>query len=344
MTLALGRRRSGGAPLPDDPLSPAPALPPSPASLPAQPVDDPIEPMVAGGYRSMLPLEDGLEPHLRAVIEGALEHPGRLIRARLGYSLGRGHGLAHGVALRLAIAVEYFHTASLLFDDLPAMDDATERRSRPCPHVVHGEGAAILGALAFVARGYALLWEALGELPAQRRVPASTLVGSCLGTAGVLGGQARDLRFASSDRSAGEVLRVAEGKTVALIRLTLLLPTLAAGADAESVSRLESLARSWGLSYQILDDFKDCLWSGTEAGKTTARDAALTHPNLPVAEGAGPAFRRLAALVEASRVEVRGFAPERARWAVLFRVQAFLDRELRELGRRLGLDRRSSTR
>jgi len=335
MTVALARR--GTMPL----ASPASSLSSS-SPVPA-PISDEIEALVARGYRTQFPLDGGVEAHLRAVIEDTLEHPGRLIRARLAYSLARSHALGAEVALALAIAIEYFHTASLLFDDLPAMDDALERRSRPCPHVVHGEGAAILGALAFVARGYALLWEALDGLPTACRLPASRLVGECLGTGGILGGQARDLRFAEAQagarddaqRTAEEVLRVAEGKTVALIRLTLLLPALAGGAREAELERLESLARSWGLAYQILDDFKDRLLTGAEAGKTTARDAALDRPNVVVAEGASAALRRLEDLVAVGRRETRQLAGERRRWAVVLRVQTYLERELRELRRRL---------
>ncbi|NJM12209.1 MAG: hypothetical protein HC889_10265 [Synechococcaceae cyanobacterium SM1_2_3] len=78
--------------------------------------------------------------------------------------------------------MEYFHTASLIFDDLPSMDDAEERRGHPCPHKVHGESAAILGALALINRGYALLWKVLSRLPRQRRHRAAELVESCLGS------------------------------------------------------------------------------------------------------------------------------------------------------------------
>ena len=61
----------------------------------------------------------------------------------------------------LAIALEYFHTASLLFDDLPCMDNASERRGVPCVHLAFGEAGAILAALALINRAYALSWRAV---------------------------------------------------------------------------------------------------------------------------------------------------------------------------------------
>ena len=75
------------------------------------------------------------------------------------------------------------------------MDDARERRGRPCPHRTHGEASATLGALALITRAYGLLWEVLGTLDGERRARAGALVGECLGAEGILDGQARDLRF-----------------------------------------------------------------------------------------------------------------------------------------------------
>ena len=48
-------------------------------------------------------------------------------------------GLMQRAPNSLAIALEYFHTASLIFDDLPCMDNALERRGAPCVHIVFGE-------------------------------------------------------------------------------------------------------------------------------------------------------------------------------------------------------------
>ena len=127
------------------------------------------------------------------------------------------------------MAIEYFHTASLVFDDMPAMDDARERRGAPCVHHRFDEATATLAALALINRAYALLWQVLGSLPDAARDAAARLVGDCLGAQGILSGQSRDLQFESSPRREHDVLAVAVGKTVTLIRLTLLLPALIAG-------------------------------------------------------------------------------------------------------------------
>lgn len=56
-----------------------------------------------------------------------------------------------------AVAVELFHTASLIADDLPCMDNATERRGRPPIHQIYGEATALLVSYSFISGGYQML-------------------------------------------------------------------------------------------------------------------------------------------------------------------------------------------
>jgi geranylgeranyl diphosphate synthase, type II len=287
-------------------------------------------------FPAMLPLDGRLETHLRGVLIEVLAHPGNLVRAQLAYSMAGLVGMPSTRALALAIATEYFHTASLIFDDLPSMDDARARRGHPCPHVTHGEAAATLGALALITRGYALLWEAIETPSRERRAEASSLVSECLGVNGILDGQARDVHFPASTAEPGVMLALAAAKSVPLIRLALVLPAVVAGAGAPVVARLEQLATSWGLAYQILDDFKDCLLSDLEAGKSTGRDWRLGRPNLPTRAGQRTAHRQVARLL----AESRGLAESlEARfvegWTPLRKLQAHLEEEHRGVGVRL---------
>jgi len=283
-------------------------------------------------FAELFPVHELLEPHLAGVLRHALTHPGSLARAQLAYGLGRCHGLAPKIARELAIAIEYFHTASLLFDDMPAMDDARERRGTPCAHLVYGEAATTLGALALITRAYQLLWGALGPLPARRRERGADLTAACLGPAGVLHGQALDLHFSSAGASsaagvARRVAEVAEHKTVPLVRLPLVLPALVAGAPEAELDLLERLASAWGFAYQILDDFKDCLLCPAESGKTNGRDVALGRPNLPEATGVPAALGRLDACLAEARSVVEALAEARPGMSLPGRLQVFLEGE-----------------
>lgn len=293
---------------------------------------------VRRAFSSMMPLDGCHDGRLRAVVADVLAHPGSLARAQLAYGVGVRRGLDPARALKLGVAVEYFHSASLIFDDMPSMDDATERRGRPCPHVAYGEAAATLGALSLITRAYALLWEAIGSSPG-----AAALVGECLGVSGILDGQARDVHFRHSRRrraaeSTGieEIVEVEAAKTVPLVRLAMVLPAVVAGEDPETLDRLERLASAWGLAYQILDDFKDRLMSPEESGKTAGRDDGLGRPSLPVLAGPRKALARLRRLLAQARSIVDALSSEEGdRWAPLESLQAFLEEETREVPRRL---------
>lgn len=302
-----------------------------PGPVPVAPLAPDERERVAEAFRRRQPTPAGLEPGLRAVLRDLLDHPGSLARAQLAYASMRELGTAIEPALSVAVAVEYFHTASLVFDDLPSMDDAGERRGRPCPHVIHGEAAAVLGALALINRAYGLLWQVLAGLGPERSRRAAALIEECLGAAGLLDGQARDLAFEASHAQADEVLRVAMGKTVPLVRLSLVLPALVAGAADPDLERLEELAVAWGLAYQVLDDFKDLVMSREATGKSTDRDRALGRPNLPGAIGDRRAMARLTGLLAQANRVLSSLESRAPAWRSLRPLQVFLEDERRRL-------------
>lgn len=239
-----------------------------------------------------LPLAARGEPRLLAALRQCARHPGKTIRGRLVLTAALAHGVARVRALELATAVEYFHTASLLLDDLPCMDDAVQRRNQLCVHRVHGEATAILAALALINRAYALVASALAPETRTARRRAATALDRALGAAGLVGGQAWDLAFASTERSASLVSRIAAGKTGALLALALELPAAIARPTRIERRALAALAVYWGQLYQIADDLSDVLDSAASTGKTTGRDRLLNRPNLALALGRARAQAR----------------------------------------------------
>lgn len=248
-------------------------------------------------FTAGLPVTTQTEPHLRGALEQTLAHPGSLVRAQLVFDMAGAYGLPADRSRNLAVAIEYFHTASLLFDDLPCMDDATQRRGMPCVHRSFGEAAAVLAALGLINRAYALLWNAFAGASPEQQSRAAAYVEKCLGIEGVLNGQSQDLHFATQSGRRPTPQEIAAGKTVTLIRLSLVLPALLGGATPAELKHLERLSAFWGLSYQILDDLKDLFQRPEQTGKTAARDASLNRPNLALAVGAVNAHRRLERLI-----------------------------------------------
>jgi geranylgeranyl pyrophosphate synthase len=260
-------------------------------------MDDPQKIRLRKAFTDSMPLPALLEPHLREALDRVLQNPGSMIRPEIVFEVALAYGLAEPAATEMAIGLEYFHTASLLFDDLPAMDDALERRGTPCIHVEFGDAGAMLAALALVNRAYALTWRSVtAGLPATQR-KALDYVESHLGVDGLLNGQSMDLHYASLPHDQRTTERTAIGKTVSLIRLTLVLPAMVGGAPARELQLLERVALFWGLSYQIVDDLKDVLQGSEQSGKTPSRDLALGRPNLALTLGLERATERLDRLI-----------------------------------------------
>jgi len=259
-----------------------------------------------------LPLPAGTDPHLKATLDEVLGNPGSLVRPEIVGKMFSAYALPEANAIELGIALEYFHTASLLFDDLPCMDDAQERRGEPCIHVKFGQSQAILAALALINKAYALTWRAIagceqsgcaqsgsaqtGSGPTRQQTAIAYLE-RYLGVGGLLNGQSMDLNYASLPHDQQTTERIAIGKTVSLIRLTLVLPGILGGASPAELQLLERVALCWGLSYQIVDDLKDVLHTPAESGKTGSRDASLGRPNIALVAGVPHAVERLTRLI-----------------------------------------------
>ena len=248
-------------------------------------------------FKESLPLAQTVDSTLGNAVHYLLAHPGSMVRPRIVSKLAAAYGIQEQAATDLAIALEYFHTASLVFDDLPCMDNATMRRGEACVHIVYGESSAILAALALINRAYALAWRAISSCSPDFQQSAQAYLEQHLGTEGLLNGQSLDLNYCRLPHTVDSTERVAQGKTVSLISLTLVLPAMAGGASPRELQLLHRISTSWGLSYQIVDDLKDVLETSSISGKTAARDESLGRPNMVLAVGVGGAMNRLLRLL-----------------------------------------------
>lgn len=282
-------------------------------------------------FRNSLQYPPSLDPNLEEALRHVLEHPGSLIRPRLVARIGTVYGLELGQAQNLAIALEYFHSASLLFDDLPCMDNALERRGVPCAHLMFGEAGAILAALALINRAYALTWRAVSHCDPKKQAPALVFVEDCLGVNGLLNGQSLDLNYRALPHTRETTELVARGKTVSLIRLTMVLPAMLGNAGTRELRLLERIALFWGLAYQALDDLKDLLQSVSETGKTAARDVLLDRPNTAAVVGLDPAIGRVGKLIQAGNSALRRLMIRRAGLDFLESLRDKLEQELERL-------------
>ncbi len=279
-------------------------------------------------FSSGLPLPPAIDPLFAEALRHVLDNPGSLIRPRMVMLVAAAYGLESDAARDLAIALEYFHTASLIFDDLPCMDNAMERRGVACVHFEFGESTAILAALALINRAYALSWRAVSTALQKRQSRALAYIEQSLGVNGLLNGQSFDLHYATLPHIRETTETIARGKTVSLIRLTLVLPAMLGGASARELQLLERIALYWGLAYQMVDDLKDLLDSEANAGKTVARDLALDRPNSASAMGIPAAVQRLTRFIELGDKALTRLLQSRLGFSFLGKLRSSLEDEV----------------
>lgn len=216
-------------------------------------------------------------PPLPAVIASAVGTDGgrgsrwrpllALCAARL---FGDGGRCAEEAALDVAAAVELTHTASLVLDDMPCMDDSPSRRGRPATHRQVGSAGAILVAVGLLGRAA----ELLGRQPVcGGRLAADW--GSMIGLAGMSGGQAIDVAVVGR-RLFGAERRLHRAKSTVLPAFALASGARAAGADDKVCAALESFGRSLGWAYQLRDDAVDRA-EDEQLGKQFAGPRPMVH-------------------------------------------------------------------
>jgi len=164
-------------------------------------------------------------------------------------------GQSSGV-LPAAAAVEFVHASSLIFDDLPCMDNAIERRGQPALHRRYGEGLAVLVALGLLNKSYGLVFEGQQENP-QQAIDAHAELVECIGTSGMVTGQTVDLSNGDGWGVRGNVESIRNLKTSALIRLALRLGAILSGANQRQLATLSNFAALTGEAYHLSDDLLD---------------------------------------------------------------------------------------
>lgn len=161
-----------------------------------------------------------------------------------------------------ALAIEYFHTASLIADDLPCMDNDAMRRGTPSTHVVYGEATALLASYALIAAGY--MGIAINtEVLRKANVEEANLIGNLAlkhaahnaGVLGATGGQYLDLNPPKEDIDT--YIETVIKKTVSLFELTMLFGWLFGGGEIEHINKVQEAAYHFGMAYQIADDIDD---------------------------------------------------------------------------------------
>lgn len=234
----------------------------------------------------------------------ALLAPGKRVRpvlTLLSCLQQSGQQTAHAaLALDIACAIEMVHTASLILDDLPCMDDAALRRGLPTTHRAHGEAAALLASIGLLNRAFAVLAQAPGLTPAQRIALVARLA-AAIGEDGLIAGQALDLRERNGFRGTEAVDALNRLKTGSLFAAAMEFGAICAGADGARIEAMAQAGLHIGLAFQTMDDLLDQTRAAAELGKDANKDS--NKPSIVSLNGQDAARQRvLMDLEEAMRL------------------------------------------
>lgn len=210
-------------------------------------------------YEILLPYQKTIETHLAKHVwpagslgeacRYALTNGGKRFRPSIVLMIA--NALGKSEIIEPALAIEYFHTASLIADDLPCMDDDNERRGKPALHRVYGEGVSLLASYALIAEGYASIARASSDSDRIKMALENASFNTLLATEG------QHLDLFPPDLEEKTIRSALQKKTVSLFEIAFVFGWLFAEGDTKLLPKVKEAAHHFGMAFQIADDIAD---------------------------------------------------------------------------------------
>lgn len=222
----------------------------------------------------------GIPAMKEQLIEAAnysLEGDGKRIRPILTWVMGvNEYGLDSSSIVPLLRSLEYMHTASLIFDDLPSQDNASTRRGRQTLHQVHNSATAEL-------TGLYLIQKAIGEQSSLDQFNAETVLAliqySAQKAEDMCMGQAMDLDSKGKALTLEQLNMVCFYKTGVAFEACLVMPAMLAQVKEPEIAALKKFAYHMGIAFQIKDDLLDVEGDMLLLGKPVGQDSDNNNSN-----------------------------------------------------------------
>ena len=194
--------------------------------------------------RKLVELLSGTRPEsLFNAMRHAVMSGGKRVRPQICLAAAAAVGGKADDAIYPACAIELLHSYTLVHDDLPSMDNDTERRGRPTVWAKFGETNAILAGDALQALAFRAA--SLAPRNADRIVAELADAG-----VGVVRGQVEDL-------DGDDVDFIYRHKTADLFVAAAVMGAYAGGGSDADIVRLRKYALNLGLAFQFEDDLLD---------------------------------------------------------------------------------------
>lgn len=200
----------------------------------------------------------------------SLEGEGKRLRPIVAWFMAtNAYGLQSSAIEPLLKSLEYMHTASLIFDDLPSQDNASTRRGRPTLHEVYSIAISEI-------TGLFLTQKAIEEQASLDQFDSKTVLElikySAETTANMCRGQAMDLESKGKQLTLEQLNIMCFYKTGIGFEASLIMPAILAEANEVEMNALKKFARHAGIAFQIKDDLLDVEGDTTLLGKPIGKD------------------------------------------------------------------------
>jgi geranylgeranyl diphosphate synthase type II len=241
----------------------------------------------------LVPSESAEPPTIHRAMRYSLFAGGKRIRPILCIEAARSAAYDGAGVVACACSLELIHTYSLIHDDLPALDNDDYRRGKLTNHKVFGDAMAILAGDALLTLAFQVLAQL--DLAADRKARLIAELSTAAGTVGgMIGGQVADLEGEGKRPDAQLLETIHRAKTGALLRASLRMGAIYAGAPDAEYAALSCYGEHVGLAFQIVDDILDVEESSEALGKTAGKDAQQHKITFPAVYGL-EVSRRMAA-------------------------------------------------
>ena len=221
----------------------------------------------------LLPTTDLPESRVLEAMRYGCLNGGKRLRPFLVCQSAALFGVNPDCALRVAVAVEFVHSYSLVHDDLPAMDDGDLRRGQPTVHRKFDEATAILAGDGLLTYAFEVLADPATHEDPNVRCQLVAALAKAAGPHGMVGGQMLDLIAEHETFDLGTTTRLQRMKTGDMIAFSCEAGGILGKAPPPQRHALRAYAHDLGLAFQIVDDLLDVEGTEAETGKSVGRDA-----------------------------------------------------------------------
>ncbi len=197
---------------------------------------------------------------------------GKRLRPMITLAAARAFGYEGDAHVKLAMSVEFMHTATLLHDDV--VDESDLRRGRSTARMIWGNQASVLVGDFLLGQAFRVMVD-VGSLEALDILSSAASV--------IAEGEVMQLGVAKNlETTEDDYLAVIKAKTAALFSAAAEVGPIVASASKAERAALRSYGTNLGLAFQLVDDALDYGGSSADLGKNVGDDFREGKITLPV--------------------------------------------------------------